>query len=46
MQNLIDFSLKQKYSEVKKLRSSLEDMKKLMNWEAFLPLFPEKETNK
>lgn len=46
MQNLIDFSLKQKYSEVKKLRSRLEDMKKLMNWEAFLPLFPEKETNK
>lgn len=46
MQNLIDFSLKQKYSEVKKLRSRLEDMKKLIKWEAFLPLFPNKETNR
>lgn len=46
MQNLIDFSLKQKYSEVKKLRSRLEDMKKLIKWEAFLPLFPDKETNR
>lgn len=46
MQNLIDFSLKQKYAKVKELRSRLEDMKKLIKWEAFLPLFPEKETNR
>ena len=30
MQNLIDFSLKQKYAKVKELRSRLEDMKNLI----------------
>src|SRR3989344_5017172 len=46
MQNLIDFSLKQKYAKVKELRSRLEDMKNLINWKRFLPLFPDKETNR
>ncbi|MBL7147370.1 MAG: IS5 family transposase [Nanoarchaeota archaeon] len=45
MKNLVDFALKEKYNQVKKLRSRLEDMKSLIDWEAFLPLFPEKETN-
>ena len=46
MENLVDFALKQKYFQVKKLRSRLEDMKKLIDWEKFLPLFPDKETNR
>lgn len=39
MKNLIDFALKEKYEKVKQLRSRLEDMNKLINWEQFLLLF-------
>lgn len=45
MESLLDFALKEKYLKVKKLRSRLEDMKNLVDWNAFLPLFPKKETN-
>ncbi|HLC31963.1 MAG TPA: IS5 family transposase [Candidatus Nanoarchaeia archaeon] len=44
MESLIDFALREKYSKVKSLRSRLEDMKKLIDWNAFLPLFPERES--
>jgi len=46
MDTLTDFSLKQKYEKVKKLRSRLEEMKNLLDWNKFLPLFPEKETKR
>ena len=46
MKNLIDFALKEKYERVKKLRSQLEEIKNLIDWNAFLPLFPKKETNR
>ena len=46
MKNLIDFALKEKYDKVKKLRSKLEEIKHLVDWNAFLPLFPQKETNR
>lgn len=46
MNNLVDFAFKAKYDKVKKLRSRLEEMKNVIDWDAFLPLFPEKETNR
>lgn len=46
MKSLTDFALKDKYAKVKKLRSRLEDMKKMLDWDAFLALFPVKETCK
>ena len=46
MKNLVDFALQNKYDKVKKLRSRLEDMKKILDWDAFLALFPDKETNR
>ncbi len=45
MKTLIDFALREKYSKVKELRSRLEDVKNLLYWEAFLPLFADKESN-
>lgn len=45
MESLVHFALKEKYSKVKKLRSRLWDMKKLIDWKAFLPLFPEKKSD-
>ena len=44
MKDLIDFALKEKYEKVKQLRSRLENMKKLIDWDAFLPHLPKKET--
>lgn len=46
MENLVDFALKEKYEKVKKLRSRLDEIKRLIDWEAFLTLFPKKETNR
>ena len=46
MKNLIDFALKEKYEKVKKLRSRLDEIKRLIDWDAFLTLFPQKETNR
>lgn len=43
MNDLVDFALKRKYEKVRTLRPRLEDMKKLIDWNAFLPLFPKKE---
>jgi len=45
MESLVHYALREKYSKIKKLRSKLEDMKKLIDWKAFLPLFPEKESD-
>jgi len=42
MQTLTDFALRDKYEKVRKLRSPLEDVKKLLDWNAFLSLFPDK----
>ena len=44
MESLVNFALQEKYSKVRKLRSRLEEMNKLLNWEKFLSLFPEKES--
>ena len=43
MDDLVDFALKQKYRKVKTLRPRLEEMKGLIDWNAFLPLFPQRE---
>ncbi len=43
MNSLTDFALKQKYEKVKKLRSRLEEMNHLFDWDAFVSLFPERE---
>jgi transposase, IS5 family len=44
METLIDFALQEKYRKVRKLRPRLEEMQKFIDWDALLPLFPEKET--
>lgn len=44
MDTLTDFALKEKYEKVKKLRSRLEEMNHLFDWNKFIILFPEKET--
>lgn len=44
MHTLIDFALKEKYDKVHKLRSRLDEMKRLIEWNRFLVLFPNKET--
>src|SRR3989344_4674608 len=43
MDSLTDFALKQKYEKVKNLRSKLEEMNSLFDWDAFVSLFPERE---
>jgi len=40
MKNLLDFALKEKYAKVRELRSRLEDIKTLIDWNKFLDLFP------
>ena len=44
MESLVNFALKEKYSKVKKLRSRLEEMNKLIDWNKFTELFPERES--
>lgn len=44
MESLVNFALKEKYSKVKKLRSRLEEMNKLLDWNKFVELFPERES--
>src|SRR3989338_479420 len=44
MHTLTDFALKEKYEKVKKLRSRLEKMNHLLNWNKFILLFPIRET--
>ena len=41
MENFLDYAMKTKYEKVKTLRPRLEKMKKLLNWKAFLRLFPD-----
>src|SRR3989344_5706451 len=45
MESLTNFALIEKYAKVSKLRSRLEDMNKLMDWDKFLALFPERKTS-
>ena len=46
MSNLINFALREEFSKIKKLSKSskLEEIKKILDWNKFLSLFPEKET--
>lgn len=44
MHTLTDFALKEKYEKVKKLRSRLEEMNDLFDWNRFILLFPKRET--
>lgn len=46
MESLVNFALKEKYARVKKLRSRLEEMNKLLDWDKFVELFPEKESSR
>lgn len=46
MKTLIDFALREKYAKVRKLRSRLEDMKGVIDWDELFLLFPEKETTR
>jgi IS5 family transposase len=41
MDNFLDYAMKNKYEKVKKLRPRLEEMKNLLDWKAFLKLFPD-----
>lgn len=45
MQNLIDFALKNKYNKVKELRSNLEEIKQLVDWDSLANSIPTKENN-
>lgn len=45
MKTLLDFAMREKYAKVTELRSRLDEMKKLIDWKAFLPLFPNKKTS-
>ena len=42
MESLVNFALQEKYAKVKKLRSRLEEMNKLLDWNKFIELFPER----
>ena len=44
MESLVNFALKEKYARVKKLRSRLDDMNKLIEWDKFVGLFPERKS--
>lgn len=45
MKTLVDFALREKYAKVKQLRSRLEDVKLLIDWDSVLGLFPDKVSN-
>ena len=46
MNNLVNFALKEEFSKIKTLSksSNLEEIKKIIGWNKFIPLFPERET--
>lgn len=46
MKNLVDFALGERYDRVKRLRPNLEEMKNLLDWNAFSVLFPRGETGR
>ena len=45
MESLTNFALIEKYAKVSKLRSRLEEMNKIISWNNFLSLFPQKESS-
>ena len=45
MKDLIDFALKEKYEKVKKLKSNLEEIKILVDWDSVAKLIPKNENN-
>ncbi len=45
MDDLVDFALKNKYNKVKKLRSKLDKIKKLIDWSSLADVLPKKEGN-
>ena len=45
MDSLIDFALKEKYAKVKMLRTRLEEMNDLFDWNAFVSLFEKRENS-
>lgn len=42
MDSLTDFALREKYAQVKRFRSRLEEMKQLLDWDAFVSLIPQR----
>ena len=46
MNNLVNFALKEEFSKIKTLSksSNLEEIKKIIEWNKFILLFPERET--
>ena len=44
MESLTHFALQEKYDKVKKLRSRLDEMNKLIDWNNFLSIFPDRES--
>lgn len=44
MESLVNFALQEKYSKVRKLRSRLEEMNKILDWNKFISLFPERKS--
>lgn len=44
MESLVHFALQERYKKVQKLRSKLEDMNNLLDWDKFLVFFPKKTT--
>jgi IS5 family transposase len=44
MESLTNFALQEKYAKVSKLRSRLDEMNKLIDWEKFIVLFPDRES--
>ena len=48
MNNLVNFALKEEFSKIKTLSksSNLEEIKKIIEWNKFIPLFLERETTR
>ena len=44
MESLTQFALRENYEKVRKLRPNLEQMDKLIDWDEFLKLFPDRKT--
>src|SRR3989338_8709611 len=45
MKDLIDFALKEKYEKVKRLKSNLEEIKILVDWDSVAKLIPKNKNN-
>ena len=48
MNNLVNFALKEEFYKIKTLSksSNLEEIKKIIEWNKFIPLFPERGTTR